>query len=130
MSTSNPTPSLRQVIAEIKQYLSLQCEWVKLDSVEKLTRIVSSLIFLILAIILIAIALLYLSLSVVHIIQIYTGAVAAYSIMAGFFLLLFVVLWLLRRSCIVNPILRFFYKMFLTPKEGQNDFTSNTNNEL
>ena len=89
MSTSNPTPSLRQVIAEIKQYLSLQCEWVKLDSVEKLTRIVSSLIFLILAIILIAIALLYLSLSVVHLIQIYTGAVAAYSIMAGFFLLLF-----------------------------------------
>ena len=50
--------------------------------------------------------------------------------MAGFFLLLFVVLWFLRRSCIVNPILRFFYKMFLTPKEGQNDFTSNTNNEL
>ena len=118
---TNTTPSLRQIIAEIKQYLSLQYEWIKLDGVEKLTRIVSALVLLTVSIILISITLLYLSLA---------GIIAAYSIISGAFFLLFVLLWLLRRPCVVNPILRFLYKIFITPKEDQNELTQNKNNEL
>ena len=127
---TNTTPSLRQIIAEIRQYLSLQYEWVKLDGVEKLTRIVSALVLLIISIIPISITLFYLSLSAVHYLESYTGIIAAYSIIAGAFFLLFVLLWLLRRPCVINPILRFLYKIFITPKEDQNELTQNKNNEL
>ena len=127
---TNTTPSLRQIIAEIKQYLSLQYEWIKLDGVEKLTRIVSALVLLTVSIILISITLLYLSLAAVHYLESYTGIIAAYSIISGAFFLLLVLLWLLRRPCVVNPILRFLYKIFITPKEDQNELTQNKNNEL
>ena len=86
---TNTTPSLRQIIAEIKQYLSLQYEWIKLDGVEKLTRIVSALVLLTVSIILISITLLYLSLAAVHYLESYTGIIAAYSIISGAFFLLF-----------------------------------------
>ena len=113
---TNTTPSLRQIIAEIKQYLSLQ--------------FVSALVLLTVSIILISITLLYLSLAAVHYLESYTGIIAAYSIISGAFFLLFVLLWLLRRPCVVNPILRFLYKIFITPKEDQNELTQNKNNEL
>ena len=62
MSHSSTPPSMRQIIEELKQYFSLQYEWIKLDGIEKLTRIISALIILTLSIILISIVLLYLSL--------------------------------------------------------------------
>lgn len=97
---------------------------------QKLTRIVSALVLLTVSIILISITLLYLSLAAVHYLESYTGIIAAYSIISGAFFLLFVLLWLLRRPCVVNPILRFLYKIFITPKEDQNELTQNKNNEL
>ncbi len=130
MSHSSTPPSMRQIIEELKQYFSLQYEWIKLDGIEKLTRIISALIILTLSIILISIVLLYLSLSAVHYIESYTGIVAAYSIVAGVFFLLFILLWLLRRVCIVNPVLRFLYHLFITPKEESESVSTNKNNEL
>ena len=130
MSHSSNPPSMRQSIEELKQYFSLQYEWIKLDGIEKLTRIVSALIILTLSIILISIVLLYLSLSAVHYIESYTGIVAAYSIVAGVFFLLFIILWLLRRVCIVNPVLRFLYHLFITPKEESEAVSTHKNNEL
>ena len=55
MSHSSTPPSMRQIIEELKQYFSLQYEWIKLDGIEKLTRIISALIILTLSIILISI---------------------------------------------------------------------------
>lgn len=122
---TNNAPSLRQIIAEVKQYLSLQYEWLRLDSVEKLTRIASALLMLILSIILVATALFYLSFAAVHLIEPYTGEACAFAIMAGFFVILLVLLWILRTPCVINPLLRFFYKMFIPQKENNNPTSKN-----
>ncbi len=123
---NNTTPSLRQIITEVKQYLSLQYEWIKLDSVEKLTRIVSALIMLIISIILVATTLFYLSFATVHLLEPYVGTAAAFAIMAGAFVLLLALLWILRVPCVVTPLLRFFYKMFVV-KDNSEKTTSNNN---
>ncbi len=128
MNTST-TPSLQHTITEIKRYLLLHYKWLKLDGIEKLTRIISAIVLIFISIIFITIILLYLSLSAAHAMEPHIGPVATYAIIAGIFLVLFLLVWILRRPCVVNPILRFLYRIF-SAKEGKNELFPDQNDEL
>lgn len=118
-------PSVRQIIDEVKEYLSLQYEWIKLDSVEKLTRIASALLILIISLILVASTLFYLSFAAVYALEPYFGLSLSFAMAAGIFIILLVLLWLLRVPLVVNPILRFFYKIFLHKEQNSESPNSN-----
>ena len=120
-SMSSSTPSLRQIMAEIKQYLSLQFEWVKLDSVEKLTRIVSMLAVMFISIFLVAGIFIYLSLAAVYLLAPHFGMILSFVMISGIFFVLLLLVWILRTPLIVNPVLRFFYKLFIPQKENDDE---------
>ena len=108
-------------MAEIKQYLSLQFEWVKLDSVEKLTRIVSMLAVMLISIFLVAGIFIYLSLAAVYLLAPHFGMILSFVMISGVFLVLLLFVWILRTPLIVNPVLRFFYKLFIPQKENDDE---------
>lgn len=105
---------------EAQTYIHLQLLHARCLITEKLSYLVASLIFAVVALIFSCITICYLSLSLVHLLRNYVGLSAAYAL-SGFVIILFIVaIYLLRRKLILNPITRFWIKIFFddddTPK--------------
>ena len=113
MINNDPKPiSVHQLIAEIKEYLELQRDLLKVEGVEKLTILISAFLVLI-SIILGGGALFYLLFALAYLLEPAIGLIGAFGIIGCVCLLILVVLVLLRKQLIINPIVRFLYKLFL-----------------
>ena len=113
MINNDPKPiSVHQLIAEIKEYLELQRDLLKVEGVEKLTILISAFLVLMISIILGGGAL-YLLFALAYLLEPAIGLIGAFGIIGCVCLLILVVLVLLRKQLIINPIVRFLYKLFL-----------------
>lgn len=97
----------------IKRYVSLNIENVKLSAAEKITLVLSAMAMIMGGVLLGVTLLFFLSLAVVQFIAPYLGMGWAYMIMAGFVALLFIVVYLLRKPLIYNPVARFISRVVL-----------------
>ena len=114
MINNDPKPiSVHQLIAEIKEYLELQRDLLKVEGVEKLTILISAFLVLMISIILGGGALFYLLFALAYLLEPAIGLIGAFGIIGCVCLLILVVLVLLRKQLIINPIVRFLYKLFL-----------------
>ena len=114
MINNDPKPiSVHQLIAEIKEYLELQRDLLKVEGVEKLTILISAFLVLMIRIILGGGALFYLLFALAYLLEPAIGLIGAFGIIGCVCLLILVVLVLLRKQLIINPIVRFLYKLFL-----------------
>lgn len=106
--------SFQQLYQEVKQYMELQKDYVKLELTEKLTILFSTLILAILIMILGVMILFYLSLSLAYLLEPHVGGLTiSYVIIAGIVLLLIVLIYIFRKSLIINPIINFLANLFL-----------------
>lgn len=105
--------SVRQLITEIREYIVLQKDLFKVESVEKLTILISSFLILMLSVILGGGALFYLLFALAYLLEPIIGMVGAFSIIGCVCLLILIIVILLRKRLIINPIVRFLYKLFL-----------------
>ena len=103
--------------AELKKYLTLQIDYAKLTTVEKLVVLLSAIAMVALMLILGACVLFYLSFAVVFMLSDAIGSTwGAYLIVSGIFLVLMLVVYALRQKLILDPVSRFLTRLFLHHK--------------
>ena len=106
--------NLTELFKEVKKYLKLQGEYVKLDLVEKLTMLLSTLTLIFVLIILGTMAAFYLSFMLVYVLASATGSlVAGYAIIGGILILLAFIIYRLRQKLIFQPMVNFLARLFL-----------------
>lgn len=106
--------NLTELFKEVKKYLKLQGEYVKLDIVEKLTILLSTLTLIFVLIILGTMAAFYLSFMLVYVLASATGSlVAGYAIIGGILILLAFIIYRLRQKLIFQPMVNFLARLFL-----------------
>lgn len=109
--------NLQALLTEVKHYVDLQKDYVKLDVTHKLTVLISTLILILGLIVLGMIALLYLSFTLAYILEPYVGGLTnSYAIITGSILLIGVLVYLLRKQLIIQPLTNFLANLFLNDK--------------
>lgn len=113
--------NLTELFKEVKKYLKLQGEYAKLDLVEKLTILLSTLTLIFVLIILGTMAAFYLSFMLVYVLASATDSlVAGYAIIGGILILLAFIIYRLRQKLIFQPMVNFLARLFL------DDFSNNS----
>lgn len=103
--------------AELKKYLTLQIDYAKLTTVEKLVVLLSAIAMVAVMLILGACVLFYLSFAVVFMLSDAIGSTwGACLIVSGIFLVLMLVVYALRQKLILDPVSRFLTRLFLHHK--------------
>lgn len=106
--------NLSSLFKEIKKYLVLQGEYVKLDLVEKLTILLSTLTLIFVLIILGTMAAFYFSFMLVYVLASATGSlIASYAIIGGILILIAFIIYRLRSQLIFRPMVNFLARLFL-----------------
>ena len=118
MFTNDKTiDSLQALFNEVKHYVDLQKDYVKLDIIHKLTILISTLILILVLVVLGMIALLYLSFTLAYILEPYAGGLTnSYAIITGGILLIGLIVYLLRQRMIIQPLTNFLANLFLNDK--------------
>jgi hypothetical protein len=112
-SSDRNVENIAQLIEVLKRYVGLQKEYLKLDVIEKVVRLVSALALAIIFIMLGVAVLFYLSFAVVHWLEPLTGLGLAYFLMAMLFLLLLILVYAKRKAWIERPLMRFLADILL-----------------
>lgn len=115
INTKEPVEDFQQLYAEVKKYIELQTEYIKVEFVEKLTILLSTLVILTVAIVLVIAALFYLFFSLAYALVPLVGSLAiSFCIISGIYVFLIILLFAFRKSIVINPLVRFLSKLFLT----------------
>ena len=114
--------NLEQLFFQLKKYVLLQKEYVKLEFVEKLTILASAIIITTIAIILGMMALFYLSFSLAYIMAPYVGGLnISFAIITVVLLLLLAFIYLFRKLLIVRPLTKFVANLFINSSDADKE---------
>lgn len=112
-STDRNIETIEQLVKLVRHYIGLQKEYVKLDIIAKTVRLITALIiFAIIAFILVGV-LTYASFAVLFALAPSFGYPLSFSMIAGFYLLVFVLFLIFRKGLIERPLVRFLAKVLM-----------------
>ncbi len=94
----------QRLINDSKEYARMRYDLLRLEVLEKTSRVLALFLLIILGLFLVLAAFTYFALAVAAALQPTLGAVAALCIVGGVFLLILIVLFLFRKQIVVNPI--------------------------
>lgn len=113
-SDNHNIDNLQQLYTDIKRYILLQKEYTKLEIVEKMAILISTLTMIFILIILGMIALFYLMFALAYLLESYVGGLAnSFGIITGIVALLMLIAYLLRKKLLINPMVNFLGHLFL-----------------
>lgn len=107
LSSDKNVESIAQLVESVKNYVGLQGEYLKLDAIQKIVRLVTALTLTIVLLLLGIAFLFYLSFACVYWLEPLTGTALAFFLIAIFFLALLILVFLNRRTWIERPLVRF-----------------------
>jgi len=114
-NNQEPSENFQQLYADVKKYVELQTEYVKVEFVEKLSILLSTFLIVVLAIILLVAALFYMFFSLAYALLPLVGSLAlSFCIISCIYFILIGFLFLFRKKIIINPLVKFLSKLFLT----------------
>lgn len=93
--------------------VSLYIESAKLTAAEKLTLLLSAAVLFITAFTLVTIAIAFGAVALLQLLELALSPIAAAAILAGFFLLLALLIYLLRKPLVINPTAKFLSKLIM-----------------
>ncbi len=93
--------------------VSLYIESAKLTAAEKLTLLLSAAVLFITAFTLVTIAIAFSAVALLQLLELALSPIAAAAILAGFFLLLALLIYLLRKPLVINPTAKFMSKLIM-----------------
>lgn len=108
---------MRTVVADLKEWLTMEIEYLKLTAAEKVSILLSTLILVIVLFIVFMVVLIVLAFALVDLFSLMMPHALACVTVGGILLLLIGGIYLLRNSLVVNPITKLITKLFLTPKK-------------
>ena len=107
-----------QLAEAVKHYVGLQREYMKLDVIEKVVRLITAITLTVVLALLVIFILLFLSVAGAHALMPCTGTVGAYAIVAGCYLLLLVLVIIKRKSWIERPLVKFLANLLLNNEDA------------
>ena len=113
--------SIQTLWTEAKNYLELQKEYLKLDSAEKLSVLLSAVATAAVCLILALAALFFFVIAFALWLAKMVGAAWSFTIVGGAMLLIIIIILLCRKRWIVQPIARFVAKLFISEDEEEDD---------
>ena len=121
-STDNNLSSLKDLVLEIKEYLGMRYELVKLDLVSKFTILIATLFLCIVLMFLLGVALLFLSYSAAKGIAVAIESESlAFLIVTSFYVVMAIVVYLFRKQLLFKPITKFLYQLLLTQNQKKEE---------
>lgn len=112
-SNDRNVESIAQLIEVLKHYIGLQTEYVKLDVIEKIVRLITAIALTMVAVTLLLIIAIYLSFAAAYALAPHTGTAAAFSIVAGIYFIIFILFLFNRKRWIEKPLVRFLASLLL-----------------
>ena len=107
---------IKEVLAQSKAWLECEADYIKLTAAEKFTVLMSSLMLGAVCLALGLFALALMSMALVDLFKLFMTPSLAFLSVAGIVLLIALLLFLLRKPLIINPIARFLTRLFLDKK--------------
>ena len=116
-ATDKTIDSLQALFTEVKHYVDLQKDYVKLDITHKLTILLSTLILIFILVVLGMIALFYLSFTLAYVLEPYVGGLTnSYANITGGILLIGILIYAFRQKLIIQPLTNFLANLLLNDK--------------
>lgn len=113
LSSDKNVESIAQLVESVKSYVGLQGEYLKLDVIQKIVRLVTALSLTVVLLLLGIAFLFYLSFACVYWLEPLTGTALAFFIVALFFLTLLILVYVNRQSWIERPLVQFLADVLL-----------------
>ncbi len=113
LSSDKNVATIAELIETIKHYIGLQGEYLKLDVVEKAVSLLKAIALVAVFFLILMAVVFYISLAVAFWLAGYVGYVAAFSIVAVFFFLVFTLVTIFRKPLIERPLVHFLAELFL-----------------
>lgn len=113
--------SFQAVYDSIRRLLTLQLDYARLTVAEKFTVLLSAIAFYSMAVALASLVLIFLSIGFGHLLVGTALGRFAYFIVAGMYIVLLVLLFIMRKQLIINPIARFMSRLFVEPPKNQQE---------
>jgi cell division protein FtsW (lipid II flippase) len=114
LSSDKNVETIAQLVEALKDYLSNQSEYIKLDMIDKFVRMVTALALTVVMLLLGVAVLFYLSFAFVYWLEPLTGIALAFCIVSAGFLLLLILIYLFRKPWIERPLVRFLANTLLS----------------
>lgn len=105
--------TIGQLAEVLKHYVGLQKEYVKLDVIEKVVRLITVLTLSLIFAFLVMLMLIYLSFAAAYALRPLVGVVAAFSLIAGFYLFILILFFIFRKRWIEKPLVRFLASLLM-----------------
>ena len=99
--------TIGQLVEVLKHYIGLQKEFVKLDVIEKIVRLLTALIMTAILAVLLLMVLIYFSFAAAYAMAPYVGTAASFSIIAAVYIIIFILFILFRQRWVERPLVRF-----------------------
>lgn len=113
-NSSKPAENFQELYEDVKKFIHLQTEYIKIDFVEKLTILLSALFVVSIVLVLLIAVLFYLCFSLAYALEPFFGSLAiSFAVISGIYILLIALLVLFRKKLIINPLVRFLSNVFL-----------------
>ena len=114
LSSDKNVESIAQLIEVLKHYLGLQSEYVKLDVIDKVVRLLKAAALAILFFFILVAVLMYFSFALAFWLSSYMGFTKAFLIVAVLHLLIFILFIVYRKTWIEKPLVRFLADILLS----------------
>lgn len=111
--SSSPTGKFQAVKSSLGKLVSLYVEGAKLTAVEKLTLFLSASVVFICGFILITFVVAFGAVAILDLLEEALPPVASAGILSGIFLVLAILLFVLRKPLVINPMTRFVSKLIM-----------------
>lgn len=104
---------IKEIFTQSKNWVKLEVEYAKLTLAEKFTILLTTMIIGVVCLLFGMVALIILSLSLAHLFMLFMAPALAYLSVAGVIVLLLVLVYLLRKPLLLNPIAKYLTKLIL-----------------
>lgn len=114
LSSDKNVETIAQLIEVLKHYLGLQTEYVKLDAIDKVVRLLTAATLAVIFFLILIAVFMYFSFAVAFWLSTYTGMATAFLIVSGFHVLLLILFFIFRKPWIEKPLVRFLAGLLLS----------------
>ena len=114
LSSDKNVESIAQLFEVVKHYLGLQTEYVKLDVIDKVVRLVTAAALAVVFFMIIAAVVIYFSFALAFWLANYIGTAGAFFLIGGMHLLILILFIIFRKSWIERPLVHFLADLLLS----------------
>ena len=112
-SNDKNVETIGQLVEVIKHYIGLQTEYVKLDVIEKVVRLLTVAVMTLILSLLLIFVLIYLSFAAAYAMEPAAGSAVAFSIVAAFYLIVLALFVTFRKKWIERPLVKFLASLLM-----------------